>query len=144
MYFGGGNPSRLSSSIMLLKHGIKDAWSRNGAKCRWENWGRPLSSYHIVDGNYFDSPDQAEWHFSKGKGEKDGSRMVPSPRLPRGDALLVADMSRPGEAFLWGGWRGDELGDCWKLVVGIPRPDEGVVYGNQSQTIRNRPQAIRR
>eukprot|EP00562_Extubocellulus_spinifer_P006379 CAMPEP_0178529712 /NCGR_PEP_ID=MMETSP0696-20121128/32475_1 /TAXON_ID=265572 /ORGANISM="Extubocellulus spinifer, Strain CCMP396" /LENGTH=95 /DNA_ID=CAMNT_0020161437 /DNA_START=427 /DNA_END=711 /DNA_ORIENTATION=+ len=46
-------------------------------------------------------------------------RLVPSPSLPRADCLLVADPFRPGEAFLWGGWRGDELGDCFKLVLGI-------------------------
>jgi len=135
LFFGGGHPSRLSSSVMLLKHGIRDTWCPEDGKWRWENWGRPISSYHRLDGNTFSAPEEATWHFSREK-SGDTGRLVPSPSLPRADCLLVADPFRPGEAFLWGGWRGDELGDCFKLVLGIRKPDEGILYGNRVEATR--------
>jgi hypothetical protein len=77
------------------------------------------------------------YHYSRRIGcNADDSRLVPSPSLARGDCLFVADPLRSGEAFVYGGWRGDELGDCFKLLLGIERADERERYGNRAESIR--------
>ena len=81
--------------------------------------------------------DDFDYHYSRRIGSNaDNSRLVPSPSLARGDCMLVADPHRPGEAFVYGGWRGDELGDCFKLVLGIEKSDECERYGNRAESIR--------
>ena len=78
-----------------------------------------------------------DYHFSRRIGcNAESSRLVPSPSLARGDCLFINDPQRPGEAFLYGGWRGDELGDCFKLVLGIERSDERERYGIRAESIR--------
>ena len=136
VFFGGGHPARLSSSIMALRYGISDPYARAGSP-RFVNWGRPLCSYHITDGNVFMEVEDFDFHFSRRMGcNAESSRLVPSPSLARGDCLFVADPHRPGEAFVYGGWRGDELGDCFKLVLGVERGDERERYGNRAESIR--------
>ena len=136
IFFGGGRPGCLSSSLMSLKSGIADPYAKKGSP-RFVNWGRPLSSYHTTSGNVVMEPEDFDYHYSRRIGSNaDNSRLVPSPSLPRGDCMLVVDPHRSGEAFLYGGWRGDELGDCFKLVLGIERSDERERYGNRAESIR--------
>lgn len=136
VFFGGGHPARLSSSLMGLRSGISDPYAKAGSP-RFVNWGRPLCSYHIMDGNVFMEAEDFDYHFSRRVGcNAESSRLVPSPSLARGDCLFVTDPQRPGEAFLYGGWRGDELGDCFKLVLGIERSDERERYGIRAESFR--------
>ena len=136
VFFGGGHPARLSSSLMALRSGISDPYAKAGSP-RFVNWGRPLCSYHVTDGNVFMETEDFDYHFSRRIGcNAESSRLVPSPSLARGDCLFVTDPQRPGEAFLYGGWRGDELGDCFKLVLGIERNDERERYGIRAESIR--------
>ena len=134
VFFGGGPPAWLSSSLMSLRSGL--SYGKAGSP-RFVNWGRPLSSYHTTDGNSIMDTEDFAYHYSRRIGcNADDSRLVPSPSLARGDCLFVADPLRSGEAFVYGGWRGDELGDCFKLLLGIERADERERYGNRAESIR--------
>jgi len=70
------------------------------------------------------------------KSTKTTTTFIPPMELARMDCLLESDPYRPGEAYMYGGYRGDELGDTWKLVVGIPRKDEELLYGKRMGHLR--------